>query len=141
MNFNKTRRGFTLIEVVMVLIFIGILSAVAIGKYYDLTGKSEKAKAYAYANKFAAELNSEIAKRMLGGMTCEAAKVEVINSAEFGVQYLTVPNSDGMIIGTMGLYDDSSKIIPVGTDCGGGSGCQGETIEVPSGIVRCKNSL
>ncbi|MFR8958736.1 MAG: type IV pilin protein, partial [Sutterella wadsworthensis] len=39
---NNSKRGFTLIEIVMVLVLLGILAAVAIPKYYDLKTKAEE---------------------------------------------------------------------------------------------------
>ena len=39
----KVRRGFTLIELVMVIVILGILAAIAIPKFVDLTGEAQQA--------------------------------------------------------------------------------------------------
>ena len=37
------KRGFTLIELIMVIVILGVLAAIALPKFYDLTDKAEKA--------------------------------------------------------------------------------------------------
>ena len=46
---KNNMRGFTLIEIVMVLVLLGILAAVAIPKYYDLKTQAERQTAKAVA--------------------------------------------------------------------------------------------
>ena len=43
MKLNKKQNGFTLIELIMVMIILGILSAVAIPRYLDTIEKAEEA--------------------------------------------------------------------------------------------------
>lgn len=45
MRLNRNQGGFTLIEVVIIIVILGILAAVAIPKYQDLTGEAKEAAA------------------------------------------------------------------------------------------------
>jgi MSHA pilin protein MshA len=45
MNFKGNQKGFTLIELVMIIVILGILAAVAIPKYQDLSSEAKEASA------------------------------------------------------------------------------------------------
>jgi len=45
MRMHSNQRGFTLIEVVIIIVILGILAAVAIPKYQDLSGEAKEAAA------------------------------------------------------------------------------------------------
>ena len=48
-NMKQVQRGFTLIELVMVIVILGVLAAVAIPKFVDLKGDAQQASAQGVA--------------------------------------------------------------------------------------------
>ena len=59
--------GFTLIEIVMVLVLLGILAGVAAPKFFDLRDTAEEKAAQAVAAEVQARLNGEFADAILKG--------------------------------------------------------------------------
>lgn len=112
---HKSQKGFTLIEIVLVLVLIAILAAVALSKYYDLKYKAQEDAAQAFANSVAAEFNARVSELILSGKTCEQAKygwgVEgtgVIN--ELGVKYMWAANY-GFGFNMTPIYTDAPTTI------------------------------
>ena len=68
-NFIKNEDGFTLIEIIAVLVIMGILAAVAVPKFFDLQAKAkEKAVSTAFAE-MKVRVNQQFADELLVGKT------------------------------------------------------------------------
>lgn len=76
--FKLNSHGFTLVEIVMVLVLIGILSAVVVPKYFDLENQAEKAAVKAVVAEFYARSNAGLAQRLLSGDECGSAGNEAM---------------------------------------------------------------
>lgn len=77
---SKKESGFTLIEIVMVLVLLGILMAVAAPKYFDMQDKAREQAENAIAAEVQARINGEFAQRLLAGESCTVARSGAITA-------------------------------------------------------------
>lgn len=71
--------GFTLIEICMVLVLLGILTAVAVPKFFDLQDESRSQAAQAVVAEAQARINAAFSRFLLQGNSCRQA-VSLINA-------------------------------------------------------------
>ncbi|BBO80071.1 hypothetical protein DSCO28_06370 [Desulfosarcina ovata subsp. sediminis] len=65
----KNQKGFTLVEIIAVLVILGILAAVAIPKYFDLQTKATERALDAALGEAVGRVNQHFAKMLLQGNT------------------------------------------------------------------------
>ena len=66
--------GFTLLEIVIVLVVLGVLAAVAAGKYFDLQELARYKAAEAVAAEAQAIIHGRFAQALLEGKSCAEAR-------------------------------------------------------------------
>ncbi len=67
MSLPDSQRGFTLIELIAILVILGVISSIAIPKYYDLTREAKNRAALQAVMEGKARLSMNYAKLFLEG--------------------------------------------------------------------------
>ena len=71
----RDERGFTLVELIVIIIILGILSVVAIPKYLDLRAEAEKGVATGVTGALRGSIAILHAKYLIGGSTYDISRV------------------------------------------------------------------
>ena len=94
-NLLKNEKGFTLIEIIAVIIIMGILAAVAVPKFFSMQEDAKIAALKGALSEAAGRFNHAYAKYILNEKKAPAAVTGVLNTAEYlGADALADPGED-----------------------------------------------
>lgn len=111
----KNRKGFTLIELIVVIVIIGILAAVLIPRLTGFTDKAETTQAVVWAKELATALDSYQAEHSAWPAT--AAQPQVISMSGLTISSscaITIEDDGGFIV----KYTKGTKVYSAGRDTG-----------------------
>ncbi len=123
----NNQKGFTLIEIIAVLILLGILAAVAVPKYVNLQADAKNKAAEGAVAEGVAQVNQYAAKHILANATVPTTIAELVtagltvpyDAGDFSIAFSQVAAGDPItvtatgVVGTSVEGASSSRTVPL----------------------------
>lgn len=113
----KNQKGFTLIEIIAVLVILGILAAVAVPRFMNLTEEASKKAAMQAVAEGKSRLSNQFAKFLLerSGAIPSTASLVAVAATDAGDYSLSFSASGSNVIITARLKSNPAQIFNTGT--------------------------
>lgn len=110
----KSNDGFTLIEIVAVLVIMGILAAVAIPRFFNLQDRAREKAIYTAVSELKIRVNQCFASQLLDGrtpdtVTYEAVDVGINLGSDYLVENWDADEDEPVITFDLTYYPDSAN--------------------------------
>lgn len=110
----ENEEGFTLVEIIAVLVILGILAAVAIPKYFDLQSDARQKAMDAAMAEAVGRVNGRFGKALLGGSAPNEIDYQAANiGSDMGDFMLTLTSGAGTGSGDIGIRVEGKDGTPL----------------------------